>query len=343
MKSVTAKQTFNLVSIGHRGVGKTVFLAGSYAELHGDSWTKVLPELSTSWQHLWFDCQDSQVQSNIDSIHSYIAQSGQYPPPTLRATNFSFSLKRQRWSRTQTLCHFHWWDIPGEICTIHNREFRALVSSSHGCCVFIDAYALVHNKAYLQVLKESIKQVMEIVSLVHLHDLQYPFGLILTKCDLLNTSCLHEQLQPALQPMTASLKAVNAYYRTFYSLIPIVQTSSAASLRPTGAAAPLLWLVWELSQQCYSSWLHNQRRLVLRLWSNGSQPLQKPSESQLHDRFTATKQKQRLGLSSLTITSSKCWVLVLAILALVGIFGLIYPQLHRSKSINNENPKILMP
>lgn len=341
MKSVTTKQTFNLVSIGHRGVGKTVFLAGSYAELHGNSWTEVLPP-STSQQHLWFDCQDSQAQSNIDSIYSYIAQSGQYPPPTLRTTNFSFSLKRQRWSRTQTLCHFHWWDIPGEICTIHNREFRTLVSSSHGCCVFIDAYALVHNKAYLQVLKESIKQVMEIVNLVHLHDSHYPFGLILTKCDLLNPSCLHQQLQPALQPMTASLKAVNAYYRTFYSLIPIVQTSDAASLRPTGAAAPLLWLVWELSQQYHSSWLRD-RHLVLRLWSNGSQPFQKPIERQLQNLVTATKPKQQLSLSSLTITSSKYWVIVLVILTLVGIFGLIYPQLYRSESIDNENSKVLMP
>jgi Cdc6-like AAA superfamily ATPase len=40
MNSETTTPAFNLLSIGQRGVGKTVFLAGSYTELHADSRTK---------------------------------------------------------------------------------------------------------------------------------------------------------------------------------------------------------------------------------------------------------------------------------------------------------------
>ncbi len=70
--SRTAIKTFSLLSIGQRGVGKTVFLVGSYAELHS---CKPEPD-----QQLWFDSQNSQAQENIDSILSYIARTGQYPP-----------------------------------------------------------------------------------------------------------------------------------------------------------------------------------------------------------------------------------------------------------------------
>lgn len=52
---------FNLLSIGQRAVGKTVFLVGSYAELHANS-------LTEKAQQLWFDCQYSYVQENIEKI-----------------------------------------------------------------------------------------------------------------------------------------------------------------------------------------------------------------------------------------------------------------------------------
>ncbi len=136
--SEDAIKTFNLLIIGQRGVGKTVFLAGSYTELHADS-QKEPP------RQLWFDCQDTQVQENIDKILNYVFQNRQYPPATTKITNFSFSLKRHSLSGVQTLCYFKWLDIPGEICATHSLDFRRIVSSSHGCCVFIDAYALVYN------------------------------------------------------------------------------------------------------------------------------------------------------------------------------------------------------
>lgn len=78
MKPETTIPTFNLLSIGQRGAGKTVFLAGSYAELHPYSNQYIKPQ-----EKLWFDCQNSQVQENIDKILSYVAQVGMYPPSTL--------------------------------------------------------------------------------------------------------------------------------------------------------------------------------------------------------------------------------------------------------------------
>lgn len=238
--SESATTTFSLLSIGQRGVGKTVFIAGSYAELHSDS--------QTSHPHqLWFDCQDSDEQEKIEKILSYVAQSGQYPPPTMKITNFNFSLKRHSLGGVQTLCHFRWWDIPGESCNIRNPDFQKMVLTSHGCCVFINADALVHDKAYLQALEDIVKQVVAIASLVNQHNFKYAFALIFTKCDRLEPGplCLL-QIEENLQPLITRLDAVKANYQRFYSAIPIVSCEGASTLRAKGAAAPLLWLTSEL-------------------------------------------------------------------------------------------------
>lgn len=100
-RNLTQTKPFNLLSIGQRGVGKTVFLVGSYAELQANY-------LTAHPQKLWFDCQTNQVQENIEKILNYIVQTNQYPPPTMKIVNFSFSLKRQRLWGEQTLCNFTW-------------------------------------------------------------------------------------------------------------------------------------------------------------------------------------------------------------------------------------------
>ncbi len=236
----SATKAFNLLSIGQRGVGKTVFLAGSYAELHSEG-------QKNQTQKLWFDCKDCLEQENIDQILSYVASSGQYPPATMKITKFNFSLKRHSRFAVQTLCHFRWWDIPGECCNISNPDFQKMVLASHGCCVFINADALVHDQAYIQVLEDNVKQVMAIASLVNQYSLKYAFALILTKCDLLEPGPLSLlQIEQNLQPLTTRLDAVRANYQRFYSAIPIVYTKNASTLRATGAAASLLWLISEL-------------------------------------------------------------------------------------------------
>ena len=245
--STSSTKTFNLLSIGQRGVGKTVFLAGSYTELHSAHQTK-------HQKQLWFDCQNSQGREKIEKILSYVAQSGQYPPPTMKITNFNLSLKRHSLRGVQTLCHFRWWDIPGEYCNIHHPDFKKLVLTSHGCCVFINADALVRDPAYLQALEDMIKQVVTVASLVDQHNLKYPFALIFTKYDLLDAAPLSLlEIEEKVQPLLARLQAVKAHYKRFYSAIPIVSHAGAATLEAKGAAASLLWLVSELRK------LHNQQ------------------------------------------------------------------------------------
>lgn len=241
-RNLTPTKTFNLLSLGQRGVGKTVFMIGSYAELQAN-------HLTTHLQKLWFDCQTDQVQENIERILNYVVQTNQYPPPTMKIMNFNFSLKRQNLWGKQTLCHFQWNDIPGEICDIHNLEFRNLVFNSHGCCVFIDAYALRHSDAYVQILDDIFEQVMALTSLIYLNGLKYPLALILTKSDLLeNNSATQQIITNKLQPLTTHLNAVQANYQIFQSFIPLIHRNDGVVLQSKGAAVALLWLVWELNK-----------------------------------------------------------------------------------------------
>ena len=325
--SRTDTKKFNLLSIGQRGVGKTVFLAGSYIELHGDRQTERSGQL-------WFDCQDTQVQENIERILSYIFHTGQYPPPTIKVTNFSFSLKRHSFRGVQTLSHFRWSDIPGEICNMHNVDFREMVSTSHGCCVFIDAYVLVHNHAYLQELKDIIEQVMAIASLVCLNRLNYPFALILTKCDLLAAGSIsQQQLEKGLQPLIIYLDAVKANYQTFYSLIPIVHTEGASSLQAKGAAVPILWLVWELSLAHNPGLTNNLLELVtlgrLSGFQLGQEGVEQAAPSLFRPADKAPQVKKILGLPLLPTARRNLLLLSLAIVGLVLAAGLFWVNYKR--------------
>jgi len=316
----TAPKEFNLLSIGQRGVGKTVFLASSYAELHSHSQAE-------SNQQLWFDCQDTQVREKIEQLLSYIVQTGYYPPLTIKITKFNFSLKHNSLWGIQTLCHFSWSDIPGEICNMHNLDFQNMVFSFHGCCVFIDAYALIHNNAYLQTIETVIEQVIAIANLTLMNDLNYVFALILTKCDLLESDPLNlQQLKQGLQPLISHLDAVQANYKTFYSSIPIIYKKSASTLSAKGTDAPLLWLVWELNKaynpglmkhllELFNSGLQTNFRSQQELVDGSLQRLRRPTDK-------AVKPKKRSGLYLFSITRRNLLLLGLVILTFVGVIGL---------------------
>ena len=264
--SESAPKTFNLLSIGQRGVGKTVFLAGTYAQLHPQ-------HSSESLQGLWLDCQDKQAKENLEGMLSYITQTGQYPPLTVKVTDFNFSLEQSQQGATQTLCYFRWWDIPGEICDIHNPEFTRIVSSSHGCCVFIDAQALLHQPNYRQTLKDIVTQVAAIAVLIALNKLKYAFVIILTKCDLLqSSSAWQQQLEDHLQPLLSRLKAATANYKIFYSAIPIATISGKTTLQAKDSASPLLWLLQELRGVHRSRTTNNLFQWLPRLQQKRFQP-----------------------------------------------------------------------
>jgi hypothetical protein len=102
----------------------------------------------------------------------------------MKLTNFEFSLKQNSLGKTQTLCHFRWWDTPGESCKLYNPAFQLMVLQSDGCCVFIDAQALVSNPNS-DGLEDILQPVKSIAELVYQNGLRHPFALILTKFDLL--------------------------------------------------------------------------------------------------------------------------------------------------------------
>ncbi|GAP98887.1 hypothetical protein [Leptolyngbya sp. NIES-2104] len=246
-----AAKTFNLLSIGERGVGKTVFLAGSYTELQGEHSTEH-PKAS------WFESQDQEVRSNIEKILLHVQNTGLYPPATIKITNFNFALKRQKVFGVKTQCKFRWWDIPGEACHIRNPDFQELVLKSHGCCVFISAPALLHDREYAQTLVDLFDQVVAIASIVHQQRLNYAFALVLTKCDLLESGTVTQlQIEQNLQPLITRLDALKANYQRFYSAIPIVSMQGTAALNARGAADPLLWLLAQLNKHHHFQPNHN--------------------------------------------------------------------------------------
>jgi tetratricopeptide (TPR) repeat protein len=235
-------KALNLLSIGERGVGKTVFLVGSYTESNSSY-------DGEQQNQLWFDCQDQEAHENIQGVMNYIAQTGQYPPPTMKISGFNFSLKQQRFWGTQTLCYFRWWDLPGESCNIEDRNFQSMILSSQGCCVFMNAYALIHDPTYLQSVKDIIELVTAIASLVKHHQLQYPIALIFTQCDRLEAGPLGQlQIETCLEPLIIRLENSRSNYRRFYSSIPIVRTEGMPILRATGSADALVWITSQLCQ-----------------------------------------------------------------------------------------------
>lgn len=234
----TSPSTFNILSIGHRGVGKTVFLAGSYAQLQ-----------TSQVEEVWFEGQDEPSQQRLLQLLDHVATTGQYPPATLKITEFKFTAKTKKGRREKDLCQFHWSDIPGEICHLDNPEFKEMLLNSHACCTFVDANALVNDEEYLEQIEETIKQVEVIASLARQSQLQYIFALILTKCDLLEAGPAKMlAIEKKLLPFKNRLEAANTQYRQFLSSIPIVKGVGLAQLQAEGSAQSLLWLVRTLAQ-----------------------------------------------------------------------------------------------
>lgn len=244
MKLLSRRQppVYNLLSIGQRGVGKTVFLAGSYAELHAS-------QQQNQPQSLWFECQTVQDKENLDSILNYVARTGEYPPATMKITDFHFSLKQRSLWGVGTLCYFRWWDIPGENCNFDHPDFQKMVLDSHSCCVFINAARLLNDPSYLGTLEEIVKQVSAIATLVDREAIDYAFAIIFTQCDRLTSSPISRlQIEQNIQRLITALEAAEAKYQRFYTAIPIEQGYGSYRLNSTGAAASLLWLVSQLQK-----------------------------------------------------------------------------------------------
>ena len=108
------QKTFNLLGIGYRGVGKTVFLAGSYTDL------KIGPHAS-SRQRYSLDCLDSAVQDNIEGLLRYVSQTGKFPPPTTNSPTLAFRSNSAVCWATKTSASF-----AGGISPVNPVPFRIL-------------------------------------------------------------------------------------------------------------------------------------------------------------------------------------------------------------------------
>ncbi len=242
LPSGTVAETLNLLTLGDRGVGKTVFLVGSYLELFSARQTG-------QFEGIQIVCQDKQSQQNIEAILNYISKSSQYPPPTIKITDFRFALKQQG-KVERTLCQLDWQDIPGEICRAGTLDFERMVLGSHGCCIFVDANALVYDGAYLLSMNDIFDQAIAIASLTSLNNLRYAFAIVLTKCDLLPHGASTEQtLMRRLRPLLERLKMNRAAFEIFQSRMPVIPGESGGRLEAKGGGQAILWLAGQLLQK----------------------------------------------------------------------------------------------
>jgi tetratricopeptide (TPR) repeat protein len=303
---------FSLLSLGHRGVGKTVFLASNCAEILRSKSKK------NNKQNLWFECQDVKLQENIEKLVDYTIRTGQYPPPTFKIDNFCFSLKRKTLKGDETLCNFSWFDIPGEWCDINNADFQTVLLASHGCCVFIDSYALLHDASYLQTLDQMMNQLEAIICLVDQYNLKYPFSLICTKCDLIEQIPIRFiQLEEKLRLLTKRLDAAKARYRRFYAAVPIFKDGKDGMAQVRGSTAPLLWLISELIR------IHgvgDQLNLGRSISEKLAHSMELPLAGQLDRRFQLSRPQAAIALAL-----ASCGVLgVITAIALSS--GFLRPQ-----------------
>lgn len=236
----SSTKTYSLLSLGQRGVGKTVFLIGSCIELYTNQY-------EDDGQQLWFDCEDPEAQQMLENILRQVAQTGQYPGATMKITNFDFSLKLRNLWGTKTLCQFRWWDPPGESCQVYNPAFLMMALNSDGYCAFIDAKAVVEQADDPEALARNFELVKSIAEVIHSNNLQHPVAIILTKYDLVRSNPSDEQrLERSLQPLKTLLDRLQINYQIFYSAIPIVSSGGGSNLKTSETATPILWLVSKL-------------------------------------------------------------------------------------------------
>ncbi|MEO0373889.1 MAG: tetratricopeptide repeat protein, partial [Cyanobacteria bacterium P01_A01_bin.17] len=261
--------TFSLLSIGHRGVGKSVFLAGTYADVRSGR--------QADSGRIRLEGANDQTQAKLEELLDYMEQTGQYPPPTLKMTDFTFRGTPRR-RHDQTLFEFRWVDVPGEICRSNHPDFEAMLLNSHGCCLFIDAVALVQNPNYLVQLEEMAQQAEAMASLVAQSGLKYLFALILTKCDLLpGGSTKLIDIEQKLRSLTTRLDAAHAVYRQFYSSVSIISSGKTSVAVARNTSAPFSWMLSELYRA-------SQARPLLKLGNGCENALLKIQPSPLLGR-----------------------------------------------------------
>jgi GTPase SAR1 family protein len=225
----------NFLSIGARGVGKTVFFVGHYGQS--------TQSLSSDDVSLQFDCHEAETKETIYKIDKYVAKMGKYPPATMKMTNFDFLVQKNTENDGTPLCEVCWWDTPGESCQLYNPAFLTMMLSVDGSCLFLDGQRLVKSAENLKEVQEQLQPIQTYGDLLHHNGFHYPIALILTKCDLLTNEKDWKTLKQTLKPLRQHWDELGINYRLFYSEIPIVEQEEGYTLQVRSKENALTWLV----------------------------------------------------------------------------------------------------
>lgn len=258
--------TFNILSLGERGTGKTVFLVGSYAEFQKtlEEQQQIPPIANDKSPKLWFECPYKNENFLLNNILQYVIKRGSYPPPTLKITDFHFAFKQQKGLQRNTLCYVRWWDMPGEICNFDNPYYQEIAINSQSCCVFINTPRLLYDQSYKEVFKYLTKQLLTLIALVQDQHIDYPFSLIFTQCDRLpNWPLEQETITQYAQSLTNALEQAGTNYQCFYSTITITPQGEEFRLVSNAVSSAFLWLVTELYEDYRNGTLANLRTLSI--------------------------------------------------------------------------------
>ncbi len=292
-----AAPTFNILSVGERGTGKTVFLVGSYAEFFQlQEQTGRSPARSEA-QPLWFECPYKKEKFLLNNILLYVKSQGSYPPPTLKITDFTFSFKQRQSQQERPFCYLHWWDMPGENCNFNNPYFQNIALSSQGCCVFINSYRLLNDPEYGAIFAYLQSQLKILLTFIRSYNQDYPFALVFTQGDRLPPRS-EMILQQAAQPLLTLLTEASVNFRCFYTAITITPNDQQFAFNTNGVTQVFRWLLTTLYDHYHNGSLaYLKNSASLRCLQCGSENL---SPSQSVDFLT------RLGLLLLLKQKYRC-------------------------------------
>jgi GTP-binding protein EngB required for normal cell division len=227
----TEPKIYSLLNIGSRGAGKTVFLASCYQESQANS--------------LRFTYDEEESEENIHKILQYVAQTGQYPPATLKLGNFDFQIEYNPKEGKTSPGFLRWWDVPGESCQLYNLAFLTMMLNSDGCLFFLDAPELLSEEGQR---KTSLSIFQTIIEIINYNKNNFLLGIIVTKCDRISRSSEDwNTLEEIVQKLEKSLQAIQVEHQIFYSQVTI--DPETRTLRSNQAESVTQWLLSHLLEK----------------------------------------------------------------------------------------------
>ncbi|MDB9421701.1 TRAFAC clade GTPase domain-containing protein [Microcystis aeruginosa] len=229
---------YTVLSIGQRGAGKTVFLASSYQTFKNQA-------TSGNQANIVLRFQEEESEEDIEKILNYVARTGQYPPATLKISNFDFNLEKNSGDRSEKMATIRWWDVPGESCQIYNLAFVNMALQADACLLFLEAPSLLNDA---EKPNNYLKIFQTLIEIINYNKIQFNLGIIISKCDLvISDKKCWQNLQIKVQELEQKLREQKVDHRFFYSTVLI--DSQQGTLQANQALDSLSWLLSQIDQQ----------------------------------------------------------------------------------------------